>query len=39
MASIVTMQPSKAKLTNHSGVAVFSFDFAAVARCPWTNPA
>ncbi len=39
MASIVTMQPSSAKVANSSGIAVFSFDLAAVARCPKTNPA
>jgi hypothetical protein len=39
MASMVTMQPSRAKVASSSGMAVFSFDFAAVARCPRTRPA
>ena len=39
MASMVTMQPSSAMLASNSGIAIFSFDFAAVARCPSTRPA
>ena len=39
MASMVTMQPSSAKVASSSGMAVFSFDFSAVARCPSTSPA
>ena len=39
MASIVTMQPSSASVLSNSGVAVFSFDFLAVARCSSTSPA
>ncbi|TLD47258.1 MAG: hypothetical protein FAZ92_00447 [Accumulibacter sp.] len=39
IASIVTMQPSSARVVSSSGMAVFSFDFAAVARCPRTTPA
>ena len=39
MASMVTIQPSSARVASSSGIAVFSFDFAAVARCPITTPA
>ena len=36
---IVTIQPSSARVAKSSGMAVFSFDFCAVARCPRTSPA
>src|SRR5579863_9289524 len=39
MASMVTVQPCRAKVESNSGMAVFSFDFSAVAHCPRTNPA
>ncbi|EXI76581.1 MAG: hypothetical protein AW10_04143 [Candidatus Accumulibacter appositus] len=39
MASMVTIQPSSARVASSSGIAVFSFDFSAVARCPSTRPA
>ena len=39
IASIVTIKPSRASVARRSGTAVFSFDFAAVARCPSTSPA
>lgn len=37
IASMVTMLPSSAKVASSSGMAVFSFDFSAVARCPSTQ--
>lgn len=39
MASMVTMLLSSARVASSSGMAVFSFDFSAVARCSSTNPA
>ena len=39
MVSMVAMRPSSAKVASSSGVAVFSLDFPAVARCPITAPA
>src|SRR6266851_9544297 len=39
IASMVTVQPSRAKVASNSGMAVFSLDFSPVARCPNTKPA
>jgi hypothetical protein len=34
MASMLTMRPWSAKVSNSCGIAVFALDFSAVAYCP-----
>jgi hypothetical protein len=39
VASVVTVQPVRARMQSSSGIVVLLLDFSAVARCPSTSPA